>query len=188
MAPPSPGNAKFVNAIKNIAAIAFEGKSGFSIECTDNNDDENNDKEAVTEKIVVSLQSSGSSELLQVEAENEIGGLLDLMDKTCDEAIKRGSRSSPSEEDIYACAEAALLLTGNFSILYRHVKELSTTYASLDVNETKNETKSEAKNLATAKGKNNKECSLALVKTLCEKGLSARRMLSVHRTSPIESD
>ena len=124
MTPPSPENTDFVNAIKSellipyliekqeaepvlivvcldVAAIAFEEESGFSIEYTDDNDDGNNDNEVIPKKIVVSLQSSGSSELLRVEAENKLGGLLDLTVKICDAAIKRGPRSSPSEKDIY---------------------------------------------------------------------------------------
>ncbi|KAJ3455024.1 hypothetical protein MRS44_013624 [Fusarium solani] len=124
MTPPSPENTDFVNAIKSellipyliekqeaepvlivvcldVAAIAFEEESGFSIEYTDDNDDGNNDNEVIPKKIVVSLQSSGSSELLRVEAENKLGGLLDLTVKICDAAIKRGLRSSPSEKDIY---------------------------------------------------------------------------------------
>ncbi|RTE69696.1 hypothetical protein BHE90_015918 [Fusarium euwallaceae] len=100
MAPPSSENTKLVEAIKNVAAIAFEEKSGFSIEYTDDNDDEN-DNEAIPEKLVVTLQPSGSSELLRVETKNQIGGLLDLTAKICDEAIKREPRSSLSEKDIY---------------------------------------------------------------------------------------
>ncbi|RMI94948.1 hypothetical protein BHE90_006035 [Fusarium euwallaceae] len=171
MAPPSSENTKLVEAIKNVAAIAFEEKSGFSIEYTDDNDDEN-DNEAIPEKIVVSLQSSGSSELLRVEAKNQIGGLLDLTAKICDEAIKREPRSSLSEKDIYACVEAALSRTGQFSIRYRHAESLSTTYASVAVNKAENKTEI----LAIAKEGNEKRSSFALLKVVCEKGLRLRRM------------
>ncbi|RSL79364.1 hypothetical protein CDV31_017214, partial [Fusarium ambrosium] len=156
------------NAIKNVATIAFEREAEFSIEDTNDNDEENNDNEVIPKKIVVSLQSSGSSELLRVEAENKLGGLFDLMVKICDAAIKHGPRASPSEKDIYTCAQVALLPTGQFSIYYHRAESLSTTYASLAVNNTENKTDT----LAIAKEENKEKASFALLKVVCEKGLS----------------
>ncbi|KAI8710792.1 hypothetical protein NCS52_01539100 [Fusarium sp. LHS14.1] len=180
MAPPSSENTKFAKAITNVAAIAFPDESGLSIEVTDANDDENNDDKVISKITVVSLQSSGTSELLRVEADDEIGGLFRVGVKICDVAIKGRPRSLLSEEDISTCTESALLRTGQFSIGYQRAESLSTTYASVAVNEAENNTKTNTENkpkiLAAAKGENNEKASFALLKVVFEKGLSLRRM------------
>ncbi|RSL82775.1 hypothetical protein CEP52_016881 [Fusarium oligoseptatum] len=172
MAPPSSENTKLVEAIKKRGRDRLRGKIGLFLSSIPTTMTMKNDNEAIPEKIVVSLQSSGSSELLRVEAKNQIGGLLDLTAKICDEAIKREPRSSLSEKDIYACVEAALSRTGQFSIRYRHAESLSTTYASVAVNKAENKTEI----LAIAKEGNEKRSSFALLKVVCEKGLRLRRM------------
>ncbi|RSL79606.1 hypothetical protein CDV31_017192 [Fusarium ambrosium] len=152
MPPLSECNLDFGDSIKNITGLSLEiPKRNVFIWLYNEDDDE-------PKKTGVALWRAGwDRPFIEVKADNEIQGLIQLTIKICVESMKGQLDSSPSDSDIIECAKSALMEEGDFS--FRNIEpDLSLVLDG-------------TKTLATANADGNHQRRFQLMKKICEMGL-----------------